>query len=794
MPCFFGEIPSVLGQDDNVSQYETSFTGGCDWEVFEKITDTVASSIFFALSNTRVTTANADQPSRRVLVFGTESFLRSQRLCSLRGMPSDMHPLDKDILKKKVWDTDAIFYTDDIRSLKYAPTNKFDAVLCFDLDASTDVKTPHLLLKLRSLLQKDGYIAGTSVFKGLCGTVSSRHSLKSFRGIIEDNGFFVHTAMDLRLEGYPDIGTTSIRGRFLATKIETTNIEWRESSPAAISCKSPPIDKLYNRLMISSSNVAPRSSLRSSLTPSPSVENLYRTSKKSSMPVSNCDFPTSIRSSASVSRDSLWSITCDEDYDDIAPSHQVWNQVDKVIISGVSVGLPNCERPDLRVYDDGNFDRIFRGENFISQLTKTDKKGIIDQRVFQLKKKDGKRIKNFLTEDSQVPSVASKVSVLDLVKEYNLSPGLVETLDTSFQLAIAGGLEALKQSGIILGCPDEKNGQWALPKHMRDETGVIFASSFPVLESAVKEVTRAHTEKNYEFNRKLLFQLLVLANCQLAELIKARGPNTHVNNACASTTHAISLAEDWIKLRRCRRVIVIAGDNITSSTLLSYVGSGFAALGAPSLAPTVAEAAAPFDKRRSGMILGSGGCGLVLESLEACLERNGRPQVEIMGSHISNSAYHACSLDKKHISSEFDRFLQAVEDNHGLTRSEIAPDCIYFSHETGTSAYGGCAKAEMDMFSHGFGNKDKAKVLITNTKGMTGHPMSVGIEDVVAVKSLDVGLVPPVVNYQKKDPVLGDIQLSRGGVHDKQYALRFGAGFGSQVVFLLMKKYISRSR
>ena len=54
------------------------------------------------------------------------------------------------------------------------------------------------------------------------------------------------------------------------------------------------------------------------------------------------------------------------------------------------------------------------------------------------------------------------------------------------------------------------------------------------------------------------------------------------------------------------------------------------------------------------------------------------------------------------------------------------------------------------------------KIVIANTKGFTGHPMGVGIEDVVAIKSLETGLVPPIPNFKEVDPDLGELNLSQG--------------------------------
>ena len=77
--------------------------------------------------------------------------------------------------------------------------------------------------------------------------------------------------------------------------------------------------------------------------------------------------------------------------------------------------------------------------------------------------------------------------------------------------------------------------------------------------------------------------------------------------------------------------------------------------------------------------------------------------------------------------------------------------------------------------------------MIANTKGTTGHAMGVALEDVVAVKVLETGLVPAVANFREVDPELGPLNLSKGGPYPVRYALRLGAGFGSQVSILLLR-------
>lgn len=498
-----------------------------------------------------------------------------------------------------------------------------------------------------------------------------------------------------------------------------------------------------------------------------------------------------------------------------------------IVISGVSIGLPNALTPAEEIFSKFNVDKLFDGVNLIAPLSADDKASIVDMNSCQVSKDKvtGARVKTYLKDDPQLIQVSAKFAPRDswgLAKAYGLPSHVMEVLDPVYELAVCAGLEALKDAGFNdLKLSASTPAEIGLPEHMRDETGVIFASSFPSLDSIVTEVTakvrnqtmRELTEQlglprptdkeyEYEYDRKLLFKLLVMANCQLAELIKARGPNIHINTACSGTTQAIATAEAWMKTGICKRVIVIAADVATNSTIFKYLGTGFLALGAASILPGPTNAAAPFDARRKGMILGAGATGLVLEYATSCLARGVTPKVELVGAHQGNSAFHATLMDSISISQQLNMFLKKVENEKGLSittsGSDFTKDLIYFSHETSTSANGGCAKVEMEALASIWSDESgqqaaRHEILITNTKGLTGHPMGVGFEDVMAVESLHRGRVPPVANFQKLDPRLEPFitseQISKGGTHSRNYVLRMAGGFGNQFAYVLYRKW-----
>jgi acyl transferase domain-containing protein/NADP-dependent 3-hydroxy acid dehydrogenase YdfG len=500
-----------------------------------------------------------------------------------------------------------------------------------------------------------------------------------------------------------------------------------------------------------------------------------------------------------------------------------------VVITGAALGLPGV----ARVFDDGNVARILSGQQFIDTIPSNLRQGMVDRHITRLvKRPTGDPSFETIEDVADVIKLAGRGVALDVVNDFGVDPERDAALDVATRLAIGAGFDALRDAGIPLvlhyrtttlgtQLPD----RWGLPDALRDDTGVIFASAFPGYdnfghdleryftdrgrreqlaalqairsrlrgdEPAVVEVDRRINELGrvleadpYTFDRRFLFRCLSMGHSQFAELIGARGPNTQVNAACASTTQALCLAEDWIRAGRCRRVVVVSADDVTSDTLLPWLASGFLASGAAATDEAVEDAATPFDRRRHGMIVGMGAAGFVVESAEAARERGLRPICEVLGAVTANSAYHGTRLDVGHIGDVMERVMAQAEAR-GVNRREIAPSTVFVSHETYTPARGGSAAAEINALRHVFGPAADA-VVITNTKAFTGHAMGAGIEDVVAIKALETGLVPPVPNFKEPDPELGELNLSTGGAYPVHYALRLAAGFGSQVAMSLVR-------
>ncbi|MBX2800577.1 MAG: SDR family NAD(P)-dependent oxidoreductase [Myxococcales bacterium] len=461
----------------------------------------------------------------------------------------------------------------------------------------------------------------------------------------------------------------------------------------------------------------------------------------------------------------------------------------RIVCSGASIGLPGGDQ----VFGPDNFARILSGEGRISHIGGRSR-DFLDMGLTRLVKDPQTGQGSFLdvTSDDEVIRLAGIEASFDLT-DWGIDARMVEAYDIATQLAFAAGIEALRDAGIPLvrTYRTTQTGKrvprgWSLPEALRDGTGVIFGSAFPGYDKLVRHLDQGGRDAEGRFDRRFLFQVLAMGHSQFAQFIGARGPNTAVNAACASSTQALAIAEDWIRLGRCERVIVVGADDVTSDALLPWIGGGFMAAGAASTHDVVEEAALPFDRRRHGLILGMGAVGLVVEKASAAEARGVVPVAEQLGASIVNSAFHGTRLDVQHIAQAMKALVDDVCAKEGIRPEDLARQGFFMSHETYTPARGGSAAAEIEALRTAFGDS-ASKLVVSNTKGFTGHPMGAGIEDGVVVKALQYGFVPPVANLREPDEQLGDLTLSHGQPGAFRYAVRLAAGFGSQLALTIYK-------
>ncbi|WP_428897949.1 malonyl CoA-acyl carrier protein transacylase [Parelusimicrobium proximum] len=508
-----------------------------------------------------------------------------------------------------------------------------------------------------------------------------------------------------------------------------------------------------------------------------------------------------------------------------------------VAISGIAAGGPGSFE---KVFREGVLDEILQGKNMIESISAEQIQEQIDKNVeFLIKAKDGNNRLEKLDNPSKAIKLNARAGHFDLEKEFGLPAKWVSSMDRNVKLAIAAGILALKDAGIPLVSyykPTSTGGylpdRWGLPAEMIDTTGVIFTTAFPninavveeistVVESEIKEKSREDIynfylniiskltdanikrevsewfavnfakygagEKRKVFAQDFLLKVLPIAHAHLAQWIRARGPATSLSGACASTAQAVCIAQDWIRLGRAKRVIIISGDDETNEVTGPWLSAAFLASGAATTEGDVTKAALPFDRRRNGMIVGMGAIGMIVEAEEEILKRGMKPLARILETEMRNSAFHPTRLDVNHVSEVMDQMITKAEKDYGLNRADISKNLIFISHETYTPARGGSASAEANALKVTFG-PNVSNVIVSNTKGFTGHSMGAGLEDVIAVRALNTGIVPPIANFREADPELEGINLSKGGKYDFKYALRLAAGFGSQLSMTLTEK------
>lgn len=509
-----------------------------------------------------------------------------------------------------------------------------------------------------------------------------------------------------------------------------------------------------------------------------------------------------------------------------------------VVFSGVSAGLPSDERFP---FDHEVLDDLLLGRNFIKRVPDEARLEMLEKNVERLLKGPQGEVDIQAVEDtSGVIKLAGFFSEEGIIEQYGIDERLVRAMDVTTRLAVAAGIEALRDAGIPLllqkrttSTGHELPDSWALPPSMRKETGVIFASAFPGMASLADEVARGtasrygsgakrrlidfytgllerirddrereritkwftqefsrlspdNPDELYSFNRDFLLRVMSGGQGQIAQLIKAQGPNTHVDAACASTTQAILMARDWIRTGQAKRVLVVAADDVAGKTLLPWIGSGFLAMGAATTTGNVTEAALPFDDRRHGLILGSAAVGFVLERQDLVEQRGMEPIASIEVGLTANSGFHGTRLDVEHIAGTMEELVEKWERQTGRSRSDLAEDLLFMSHETYSPKRGGSSAAEVRALRKSFGD-NATRIPIANSKGYTGHTMGVGVEDVLALRCLQKRMIPPIPNLKQPDPEFSDMNLSRGGPCNASHVLRLAAGFGSQIVMALYR-------
>lgn len=261
------------------------------------------------------------------------------------------------------------------------------------------------------------------------------------------------------------------------------------------------------------------------------------------------------------------------------------------------------------------------------------------------------------------------------------------------------------------------------------------------------------------------------------------GPAWTLSTACASGTDSIGLSLDMIRSGRLDICLAsgtdanITGYNIGCFQMIQALTSNFNA------APQ--KASRPFDKDRSGFVMGEGAAVLVLEELEHAKARNAHIYAEVVGFGSSSDAYHITAPLPDAAGG-----LIAVEKafaDAGMRPSDIQ---YYNAHGTSTPANDKC---ETILIKQAF--KEYAKTLkISSTKSETGHMIGAAgtMEALFCVKAIEDGFIPPTINLDNPDLENGcdlDYVPNKGIKMNVDAAMSCSLGFGGHNACVIIKKY-----
>ena len=272
-----------------------------------------------------------------------------------------------------------------------------------------------------------------------------------------------------------------------------------------------------------------------------------------------------------------------------------------------------------------------------------------------------------------------------------------------------------------------------------------------------------------------------MAPGQVAIFTGAKGPNVVATTACASALHAIGYAYSEILLGRCEAAITGG----VEATVTPMGISGFTALKALSTRNDEPEKASrPFDKDRTGFVMGEGAGMLFIETLDSARKRGAKIYAEVVGFGSSCDAFHITAPLE---SGEG----MALAMKNTIADAGLTPDVIDHINAHGTSTQLN-DMAETKAIKSVFG-KRAYDIPITANKSQTGHLLGAagGIESVFSVMALHSGVIPGTANYETPDPECDLNYMTEGAKQiQAEYALCNSFGFGGTNCCILYKRWM----
>ncbi len=335
------------------------------------------------------------------------------------------------------------------------------------------------------------------------------------------------------------------------------------------------------------------------------------------------------------------------------------------------------------------------------------------------------------------------------------------------QYAVAATKEALEDAGINMENEDPYR------------VGVSVGSGIGSLQA----MERAHSrllEKGPSRVEPLLVPLMIsnMAAGNVSIQFGLKGKSINVVTACATGTNSIGEAFRTIQYGDAE--VMVAGGTESSVTPIGI--AGFTALTALTSSDDPERCSIPFDKERSGFVMGEGAGIVVLEELEHAKARGARIYAEVVGYGCTSDAYHITSPAE-------DGSGAAKAMTYAVADAGVAMEDITYINAHGTSTH------HNDLFETraiklAFGEHAKA-IKINSTKSMIGHLLGAAgaVEFVTCVKELQEGFLHKTAGYRVPDEECDLDYCIEPAEGDYRYALSNSLGFGGHNASILIKKF-----
>ena len=335
------------------------------------------------------------------------------------------------------------------------------------------------------------------------------------------------------------------------------------------------------------------------------------------------------------------------------------------------------------------------------------------------------------------------------------------------QYAVAAAKQAIDDSGLDI----EKEDPYMV--------GCAIGSGVGSLQAMERE-----TQKLYEKGPNRVNPLLVpLMICNMAAgnvsiQFGLKGKSINDVTACATGTNTIG--EAYRSIQYGEADVMVAGG--TEGSICPIGIAGFTALTALSTVDDPAKCSLPFDKNRSGFVMGEGSGVVILEELEHAKARGAKIYAEVVGYGCSSDAYHITSPQEDGAGAA--RAMTNAMSDAGVTPADVK---YINAHGTGTH--------HNDLFETraiklAFGD-EAANLKINSTKSMIGHLLGAAgaVEFITCVKEIQDGFIHKTVGYETPDEEI-DLNYCKDSYEEPvEYALSNSLGFGGHNASILLKAY-----